>query len=119
MSRVPAQAAFLLDFCKLVFWATGKGYVLTSGELERPLAMQVIYVKTGRSKTLSSRHLVRMAGDLNVYLNGKYLATIEELEPLGRYWESLSPKNRWGGNFDKDWTKPDNFKDGPHFERVD
>ncbi len=119
MSKVAAQAAFLLDIGRLVVWATEQGYVVTGGELARPVEMQAIYVKTGRSKTMNSRHIVRMAQDLNFFLNGVYLATIKEMEPIGRYWESLSPKNRWGGNFDKDWTKPDNFKDGPHFERAD
>ena len=34
----------------------------------------------------------------------------EILAPLGAYWESLHPKNRWGGNFS-------NLVDCPHFER--
>jgi hypothetical protein len=29
---------------------------------------------------------------------------------LGAYWESLHPKNRWGGNFKS-------LVDCPHFER--
>ena len=43
--------------------------------------------------------------------------SVEILEPLGRFWESLDKKNRWGGNFDKDFTLPDPFKDVGHFER--
>ena len=118
-----AQSEFLLDFCKLIQHAPSLGFVVTSGELQRPVEMQKIYVKTGRSKTMHSKHIIRLAGDLNFFLpspTGKlvYVCSVEELAPIGRYWESLNPKNRWGGNFDKDWSKEDNFKDAPHFERT-
>lgn len=107
MSRVAEQAAFLLDVCKMIQWATEQGYVVTGGELSRPVEMQQIYVKTGRSKTMKSRHLDRLAIDLNFFKDGKLTY---ETEDVGRYWESLSPKNS-AGMF---WKS---FKDAPHFER--
>lgn len=118
MSLVQEQAAFLLDACKLIEYATSIGFEVTSGEFQRPVEMQKLYVQSGRSKTMESKHIRRLACDLNFFKNGKYICTVRELESLGRYWESLSPKNRWGGNFDKNWDKEDNFKDAPHFERV-
>lgn len=118
MSLNKQQALFLLDACKLIQWATEQGWVVTGGELLRPVEMQEIYVKTGRSKTMNSMHLKKLAIDLNFFKNGVYICTVDELAPIGKYWESISPSNRWGGNFDKDWSKPDNFKDAPHFERV-
>lgn len=111
------QEKFLLDFCKLIEYAYSIGFTVTAGELLRPVEMQKIYVETGRSKTMRSKHLNKLAGDLNFFKNGKYICSVEELQDLGRFWESLSPNNRWGGNFDKDWDKRDNFKDAPHFER--
>ena len=118
-----AQAEFLLNFCSLVDFATAQGFTVTAGELLRPVEMQKIYVETGRSKTMNSKHLQKLAGDLNFFLpsaEGKlvYICSVHQLEPLGRYWESLNPKNRWGGNFDMDWSREDNFKDAPHFERI-
>ncbi len=107
MSRVAEQAAFLLDVCKMIQWATEQGYVVTAGELYRPVEMQQIYVKTGRSKTMKSRHLDRLAIDLNFFKDGKLTY---ETEDVGRYWESLSHKNS-AGMF---WKS---FKDAPHFER--
>ena len=118
MSLSDEQALFLLDFCKLIQYCTDTlGWKVTSGELQRPVEMQKIYVLSGRSKTMHSNHIRKLAGDLNFFIDGKYACTVKEIEPAGRYWESLSPKNRWGGNFDKDWSREDSFKDAPHFER--
>lgn len=122
MSLIQEQHAFLLDVCKLIEYATEKGYVVTGGELWRPMEMQEIYIKTGRSKTRNSKHLNRLAIDLNifVYKDGKLkLCTRDEIEPLGDYWESLNPKNKWGGS----WRgaveiRKTNFIDAPHFERA-
>jgi peptidoglycan L-alanyl-D-glutamate endopeptidase CwlK len=110
MSLVNEQAAFLLDMCKLIQKATEMGFVVTGGELARTVEQQQIYVKTGRSKTMNSIHLKRCAIDLNFFKDGKLTYDIAVLKPVGDYWESLNPKNQWGGN----WKS---FKDVPHFER--
>jgi D-alanyl-D-alanine carboxypeptidase len=111
MSLVKEQSAFLLDVSKLIEWAFQHGYTLTGGELFRTPEQQAIYVKTGRSKTMNSNHLRRCAIDFNVFIDGQLCYDKTKLAPLGAYWESLSPKNRWGGNFQS-------FVDVPHFERV-
>jgi hypothetical protein len=111
MSLVSEQAAFLLDVCKLVQKATELGFVVTGGELARTTEQQEIYVKTGRSKTMNSIHLKRCAIDLNFFKGGKLTYDRGVLQPLGDYWESLDPKNQWGGN----WRT---FKDVPHFQRT-
>lgn len=110
MSLVQEQAAFLLDACKLIQFATTQGFVLTGGELLRTVEQQEIYLKTGRSKTMLSNHLKRCAIDLNFFKDGKLIWDREQLAPIGAYWESLNPKNRWGGNFKT-------LVDVPHFER--
>lgn len=110
MSLVTEQAEFLLDVARLIQKATEMGWTLTGGELYRTAEQQQIYVKTGRSKTMNSNHLKRMAIDLNFFKNGKLIYDIAALKPVGDYWESLNPKNSWGGN----WSS---FKDVPHFER--
>lgn len=110
MSLVSEQAAFLLDASRLIQKATQMGFVVTGGELFRTAEQQAIYVKTGRSKTMNSNHLKRLAIDLNVFKDGVLCYDIAVLKPLGDYWESINPKNSWGGN----WNS---FKDSPHFER--
>lgn len=107
---VAEQAAFLLDVGLLVRQATAMGFVVTGGELWRPLEMQEIYVKTGRSKTLKGQHLKRLAIDFNFFWHGELCYDKATLQPVGDYWEALNPKNSWGGN----WNS---FKDLPHFER--
>lgn len=110
MGLVSEQAAFLLDMCSLIQFATESGFVVTGGELYRTAEQQAIYVKTGRSKTLKSKHLERLAIDLNFFKAGILTYSKIELQNIGNYWENLSPKNSWGGN----WNS---FKDIPHFER--
>ena len=110
MSLVAEQAAFLQDVCKLLQYATEQGWVVTGGELYRTPEQQEIYVKTGRSRTMASNHLRRCAIDLNFFKNGKLVWDKAQIAPLGAYWESLHPKNRWGGNFKS-------LVDVPHFER--
>ena len=110
MSNVAEQAAFLLDMCKLVEYATKQGFTVTPGELYRTPEQQEIYLKTGRSKTMASNHLKRCAIDLNFFKDGKLVWDKAQIAPLGAYWENLNPKNRWGGNFKS-------LVDVPHFER--
>ena len=103
------QMAFLKDVPKLLEFLWSKGFEVTGGELMRPQEMQDIYVKTGRSKTNHSNHLLKCAIDLNMFINGT-LCVKEQLIEVGAFWESLDPKNRWGGNFTT-------LNDTPHFER--
>jgi hypothetical protein len=103
------QFLFLIDVAKLIIYANENGFTLTGGELFRTREQQEIYVKSGKSNTSNSNHLRRLAIDLHGFKN-KVLLTSEEMKPLGDYWESLNPLNRWGGNFK-------NLKDGVHFER--
>ncbi len=110
MSLVKEQAEFLRDVCRLVEYASDTGWVVTGGELWRSPEQQAVYVKTGRSKTLQSNHLRRLAVDLNFFKGGQLVYDIEQIRPLGIFWENLHDRNRWGGNFKS-------LVDVPHFER--
>lgn len=104
------QSEFLLQMCDLIKFATALGFKVTGGELQRTPEQQSIYVRTGRSKTMDSNHLRKCAIDLNFIQNERLVYDRTKLQPIGDYWESLHPNNRWGGN----WKS---FKDMPHFER--
>jgi len=122
MTLRETQSEFIIDVAKLIFWANDNGYKLTGGELYRTKNQQFLYyygfnllfdgflklVKgKRRSKTMSSKHLNRLAIDLNLFINGRLTYNREDYKPLGEYWESLNPKNVWGGRFD----------DTDHFQR--
>lgn len=101
------QQHFARDLVSLISHAHSLGYEVRIGEVERPIEMQQIYVRTGRSKTMNSIHIKKCAADLHFFKDGKLVYPDE----LGEYWESLSPLNSWGGN----WNS---FKDKPHFQRT-
>lgn len=52
----------------------------------------------------SSRHKSRLAIDLNLFREGRYLTETRDHEPLGLWWESVG--GIWGGR----------FEDGNHYE---
>jgi hypothetical protein len=111
MSLHDEQWLFLKDVVRLINFADMYGIELTGGELFRTPEQQRIYLDEGKSHTANSNHLRRLAIDFNFFINGELTYDPEKIKPLGTYWETLDPKNRWGGNFP-------GFQDVPHFERM-
>lgn len=102
------QSEFARDVVRLLTYASGKGYEYTLGEAERPIEMQRIHFEAGRSKTMNSMHIKRLAVDVHFFKGGQLCYPQE----LGDFWEALAPGvNQWGGN----WVS---FKDAPHFQRT-
>ncbi len=116
MKLIAHQFAFVRDLAKFYDFVENSGDMCTLGESFRTTAMQEIYVKNGLSKTLDSNHPKRLAQDLNFFIKGILTYKKEDLQRYGDFWESLSPENRWGGNFPK-WFPGSDFIDTPHFER--
>ena len=58
---------------------------------------------------LKSKHRDKLAVDINIFKDGSLVDGKEILQPIGDYWETLDPLNRWGGNFK-------GFYDPYHFE---
>ena len=50
----------------------------------------------------SSLHYIRLAIDLNLFVNGRYITSGDNpaYKELGVYWERLHELCRWGGRFD-------------------
>ena len=111
------QEAFVSDLLKLIQVIWNAGCTVRIGEVQRPIEMQEIYVRTKRSKTMNSMHLKKCAADLTLLKNGVILNRAET-KVFGDFWESLNKANRWGGNWRGlvDSGKSD-FVDVPHFER--
>ena len=110
MSLNKEQFEFTKDVASLIVYANLLGIDLTFGHAYRDKETQQRMVDTGKSKTLNSNHLKRLAVDFNFFINGKLTYDKHKLAELGQFWESLNSKNRWGGNFKS-------FTDTPHFER--
>lgn len=85
------QSLFARLVADLIVFAYEHGYELTFGD-----AYRADYVKHGHPRSL---HKKRLAIDLNLFKNGKYLTETKDHHPLGEYWESLHPLCRWGGRF--------------------
>jgi len=103
------QAAFLLDVCQLIGYCKYHEIKVTGGELFRTEYQQKEYLRTGKSKTMNSMHLKRLAIDLNFFIDGVLTYDKNKLENIGRHWQGLSEYNE-AGMF---WK----FKDTNHFQR--
>ncbi len=124
----PAPIATLLDkqnaFAglagRLVHRAQAMGYQVSLGEAWRTpeqakfIIEQVLLNAEKGIGIASSLHIKRLALDLNLFHNGKYLNASSDYEALGKWWEAQSTAQgpnpvrcRWGGRFKK--------PDGNHF----
>lgn len=113
------QSVFLHNFAKLIIWCFANGYEVTAGELHRTEEQHAYNQQHGKTKAVRSLHQDRLAGDLMLFKNGVYQTDTAAYAPLGKFWCSLNPANRWGGDWDKDGDHWDEkFSDGNHFEMV-
>jgi hypothetical protein len=86
------QSMFISMLARLILYAESLGYELTMGRG---------YVSPAANKAEGghprSTHLYKLAIDLNLFKNGKYLSSTKSHESLGIYWESMG--GTWGGRF--------------------
>lgn len=98
------QSFFVYLVHYLIQFADVQGYELTFGECWRSPeeAKRLAKLKKGIKRSL---HCDRLAIDLNLFKEGKYLTKTEDYRELGEYWERLDDLCSWGGH----------FNDGNHF----
>ena len=89
------QRKFTRMVAQLIEYAYCEGYEITFGDAFRD--SRVTY---GHPTSL---HRKRLAIDLNLFWDGKFLTATEDHAFLGLYWESIG--GTWGGR----------FKDGNHY----
>lgn len=95
------QSLFALKVSQLIAHAYLQGYEVTFGEAWRPPATALYYADQGKG-IANSLHTVRLAIDLNLFRNGKYLSSTEAHRTLGEWWEKQSDARVtccWGGRF--------------------
>jgi hypothetical protein len=96
------QRLFSYHVAKLLLKAYDLGYEVTLGEAWRNPKVAEYYAKEGIGIS-KSLHISRLAIDLNLFKDGKYLKSTEAHRPLGEWWEQQDALCVWGGRF----TRPD------------
>ena len=91
------QSEFAKDIALLLQFIHNSGYEVTFGDAAR-------LDKKGHIK--NSKHYTRLAIDLNLFKDGKYLSKTEDHSFAGFFWIELGHK--WGGDFKN--------PDGNHYE---
>jgi hypothetical protein len=75
------------------------GFEVTLGDAYRdPRVFGIIGEAQGYGAK-SSCHKMRLAIDLNLFRDGKYLTTGYDHQPLGEWWERQHELCNWGGRF--------------------
>jgi len=98
-----AQQAFAAAVPRLINEAIRMGFKVTLGDAFRdPRVHGALGKKIGYSAA-NSRHKQRLAIDLNLYKDGRYITDSKDHSPLGAYWQSIG--GIWGG-----------YQDGNHYE---
>jgi len=99
------QRKFPLLLMSLVHYIYSQGYEITWGDGFRdPRVFGNIGDKIGYGHK-NSCHKLKLAQDLNLFKDGKWLKETEDHKQFGEYWESLDPDCTWGGR----------FQDGNHY----
>ena len=89
---------------RLIDRAFAMGYEVTLGDAYRdPRVHGALGEKRSYSSSMSL-HKQRLAIDLNLFRDGRYLSSTESHRPLGEWWEAQG--GSWGGR----------FEDGNHYE---
>ena len=102
------QSIFTYLVAKLIIFANDNGYELTFGETYRTPEQAALNAKKGIG-IKNSLHTKRLAIDLNLFKDGKYLSSTESHKLLGEWWENQHQLCRWGGR----------FNDGNHYEMTE
>lgn len=101
MSLSKKQQRFTQCIGLLIHYAYTKGYALTLGDAYRDPR---VHGKEGEKVAYgaaNSQHKRRMAIDLNLFVDGKYITDGNHpaYKDLGEYWKSLDGDCAWGGDF--------------------
>lgn len=88
MSLRQVQSRFAFMVALLLIKAKSLGYEFTFGES---------YDDDNTGHMKGSLHYIRLAQDLNLFKDGKFLDINEDHKPLGEWWESIG--GAWGGRF--------------------
>ena len=91
------QSKFARMAAELILKACEMGYEVTIGDAYRDPRLHGEHgVKKGYGSA-NSFHKLRLAIDLNLFKDGKFLGSSDDHKKLGEWWESKG--GAWGGKF--------------------
>jgi hypothetical protein len=97
MGLLQLQSKFTVQVAKLILKAQELGYEVTLGDAYRdPRVFGPMGEKKGYGQA-NSCHKLRLAIDLNLFVDGEYRTDTEAHRQLGEWWESQG--GSWGGRF--------------------
>lgn len=114
MSELHKQFEFTKSLVRLLTWCDVNGYQVTLGEAWRPPETAAAYAMKGMG-IANSLHTHRLAIDLNIFFKDVWLTSVDDVKPIGDFWESMSTPELphcWGGNFSNPDT--DHFSFGQY-----
>lgn len=91
------QRVFTIMIAELIQYAYAEGFELTVGDFYREPKLHGAFGVKNSYSAARSVHKVRLAADLNLFKDGKYLTSTEDHKFLGEYWEAMG--GTWGGRF--------------------
>jgi hypothetical protein len=99
------QSIFIFLVARLIIFAYENGYEMTFGEAYRSPeeALRLTKLNKGIENSL---HIKKLAIDINLFKDGKFLSSTESHKLLGDWWERQHRHCRWGGR----------WNDGNHYE---
>lgn len=98
-SLLQIQVEFTRLVPRLVDKAFALGFDATLGDAYRdPRVHGALGVKIGYGHPKSA-HKQRLAIDINLFRDGKFMEGTEAHRELGEWWEQQHPLARWGGRF--------------------
>lgn len=103
-----AQELFMRQLPRLIDKAHSLGFEIRGGDLFRD---KRVHGRMGEKKSYSnafSCHKLKLAIDLLLFKDGKYLTKTADYKELGEWWEDQHDMNCWGGR----------FNDGNHFSMT-
>ena len=93
------QELFMRLLPRLIDKAHALGFEIRGGDLERNRAVFGIMGEQRGYGHKNSAHKLKLAIDLNLFLDGKWQTQTSQHQELGEWWEQQHELCRWGGQF--------------------
>jgi len=93
------QRLFARLVARLLDKAHELGFEVSIGDVFRAPQAHGDYGVQGPYGRAKSNHKLKLAIDLNLFKNGKYIRSTKGHKELGVWWEEQNELCRWGGNF--------------------